>query len=397
MTQLKDLIELHELAKKGAARYPKTRFLFESLSQSQGRHFIGIVGPRGVGKTVLLKQMAQKREDSLYLSLDTFSEDLFETVKTLSERFRIDLFLLDEVHFLPGWDGVLKKIYDFLDVRVIFTSSVSLAMFDSAFDLSRRVRLLKLLPFTLREYLYFKEDELLAPLTLADIQRGAIDRPYLFASTHFKDYISGGLMPFALEEPDVLPLQENILKKIINKDIPAVARLRVDELGPIEKTVRFIGRAEVDGINYSSLSRNIGITNYKAESYVDLLSKAFVLQAVFPKGTNVMKQPKVLLSLPYRLLYKPYDEAVGGLREDFFAEMMRASGIEYHYLKTKRGAKTPDFLVTAGENEMVIEIGGKGKGRSQFKGIEANQKLIFSDRDIIEGIYRPLHLLGFLA
>jgi predicted AAA+ superfamily ATPase len=74
-----------------------------------------------------------------------------------------------------------------------------------------------------------------------------------------------------------------------------VARLRVDELGLIEKMVRFVGRAEVDGINYSSFSKNIGITNYKAEMYVEMLSKAFVLQAVFPKGANVMKQPKVLL------------------------------------------------------------------------------------------------------
>ena len=60
MTQLKNLIELHELAKKETERYPKTRFLFESLNQSQGRHFVGIVGPRGVGKTVLLKQIQSR-------------------------------------------------------------------------------------------------------------------------------------------------------------------------------------------------------------------------------------------------------------------------------------------------------------------------------------------------
>jgi len=44
----------------------------------------------------------------------------------------------------------------------------------------------------------------------------------------------------------------------------------------------------------------------------------------------------------------------------------------------------------------VIEIGGKGKGREQFKGIETRQKLILNHSNEVEGIKRPLFLLGFL-
>ena len=58
-------------------------------------------------------------------------------------------------------------------------------------------------------------------------------------------------------------------------------------------------------------------------------------------------------------------------------------GYRFHYLKSKRGAKTPDFLVEQENESLVIEIGGKGKGREQFKGIKGEKK--------------PLSLLGFIA
>jgi hypothetical protein len=45
----------------------------------------------------------------------------------------------------------------------------------------------------------------------------------------------------------------------------------------------------------------------------------------------------------------------------------------------------------------VIEIGGKGKGRSRFKGVGAFEKLILSPFAKTEGINRPLESIGFLA
>jgi len=45
---------------------------------------------------------------------------------------------------------------------------------------------------------------------------------------------------------------------------------------------------------------------------------------------------------------------------------------------------------------MVIEVGGKSKGREQFKGVEVHKKIILSHSNQIEGIKRPLFLLGFV-
>ena len=395
--KISELLQLNELAIKDGERYPKKRELYQKIASSEGKHFIGIVGPRGVGKTVLLKQLALELPRTFYLSVDTLDdEDLFEIAEELGERYRVKCLLLDEVHFQPGYDRYLKKIFDFLKMRVIFTSSVSLSLFDSTVDLSRRATLEYLYPFTYREYLFFRKDLSLPKLTLEDIIRKRWTDGHIRTEYLFDPYLQGGLMPFSLEEPEPLPILKNILEKIIHKDIPSVARLRVDELPGLKKMVQFVGRSPGEGINFSSLSRNIGITKYKAEQYVNLLAKTFVLNPVYPTGTNVLREPKVLMYLPFRLLYREYDKAIGYLREDFFAEMMRMKGLEFDYLKSKRGRKTPDFLVRSQDGDIVVEVGGRGKGREQFKGIKVEKQLILSYPTQIEGIKRPLFLLGFI-
>lgn len=255
---------------------------------------------------------------------------------------------------------------------------------------------MNLYPFSFREYIYFKKDVLLPVLTLDNILDKEWDTEHLRHEYLFEDYLKGGLLPFSMEEPHVLPILENILQKILLRDIPAVANLKTDELAAMQKMIKFIGKSSVDGINYSSLSQNIGITKYKAESYINLLQKAFVLHVVFPKGANVMREPKVLMRLPFRLLYLDYETAVGGMREDFAAEMLQGGNREFYYLKSTRGTKTPDFLVKQDSGNIVVEIGGKGKGREQFKGVTVQKKLILSHSNIIDGIKRPLFLLGFI-
>jgi len=70
--------------------------------------------------------------------------------------------------------------------------------------------------------------------------------------------------------------------------------------------------------------------------------------------------------------------------------MLRQAGIELHYLKSTRGKKTPDYLVAGGPDKLVVEIGGPGKGRQQFKGIEIDRKLVFAHTDIPTASTIPL-------
>lgn len=396
---LSSVLDFNRLAQERGRARRERRSLFDLVAQREGRHMVGITGPRGAGKTILLQQLASERDGACYVSLDTLPRDtdLFELVRALSERFRFKEFFLDEVHYLDDALGGLKRIYDFLEVRVTFTSSVALGMRASAHDLARRVRLHSLDYFSFREFLRLKHGERLPLLSLDDLLEGRISPQHLQAEDRFDAYLTGGLMPFAMEEPEPLPLLEATIETIINRDIPNTLRLHVDELETLKRMMAFVGRSGIDGINYTSLSSNLGITKYKAEQYVGAFESAYLMQRLLPCGTNVLKEPKVLLMPPIRVLYRPVDEARGGLREDFFALAMRQAGLAIDYLKGARGQKTPDFLIDHNGQSVVFEVGGKGKGRTQFKGVSADRKIVLAEGAEMSAVRMPLHLIGMLA
>lgn len=393
------LLELHDLAKEDGRKYTRKRLQYQQLVAEKGRHFVGIVGARGTGKTVLLRQYAVEQSDAFYLSADTLDhdDDAWSLIRKLNEQFGFRTFLLDEVHFLPDPSALLKRLYDFMDIRILFSSSVALAMRASAHDLSRRVRLIPLHGFSFREYLFFKQNISLPSLDFGQISAGNWGPEHLRTGRFFDEYLQGGILPFSLQEPEPLGFLESIIEKVIIKDIPSVIRLVVDELESIRRLLRFVGRSGVDGINYSSLSRNIGITKYKAEQYVDCLERAFILHRVFPVGTNVLREPKILMTPPTRLIYRDVEDAVRGLREDFFVETMKQAGIRFQYLKSIRGAKIPDYLIEGTSKKLAVEIGGPGKGREQFKGVQIDQKIVFAHSPAPAKDRLPLFLLGYLS
>jgi predicted AAA+ superfamily ATPase len=171
----------------------------------------------------------------------------------------------------------------------------------------------------------------------------------------------------------------------------------VDELPLLEKLLTFIGRSQVDGINYSTLSRNLGITKYKAEQYAEAFEQAFVLQRLFPAGTNVLREPKVLLMPPIRLLHRPMDEVEGGLREDFFAMAMRQAGIPIQYLKSTTGKKTPDFLIQHRDRKLFLKSAARVRPFPNSKACKPIRKIILAPDIAPTQDQIPLHLMGFLS
>ena len=114
------LLELDQLARQEGKKYTRQRLLYRTLQNSKGKHFTGIIGPRGAGKTVLLKQLLIDRKDAFYISVDTVtSEELFQIAKHLQQTLKITLLLLDEIHFQKDYDAQLKKIYDSLGLKFI--------------------------------------------------------------------------------------------------------------------------------------------------------------------------------------------------------------------------------------------------------------------------------------
>ncbi len=394
-----ELIELNNLAKEEGKKYVKKRFIYRKIVAGLSeREHTALVGSRGAGKTIILKQILAANENTFYISLDTvkLERELFQLAKELDDS-GIKVLLFDEIHGYPGYEVELKKIYDFLKIKVVLTSSSALVLHELAADLSRRMKIIEIWPFSFREYIFFKKNEQMTPLQFEMIFDQNASRKYYGKTLHleplFNEYLQAGNYPLALETRDVLPLFKNMLETIINKDLIRTGRITHDETLNIARLVSYLGKSHPEDMNYTSIAKNIGISRHLAEKYLELLEKTFVVHRIQPKGRSVMKEPKILMALPYRLVYTQYDQCIGALREDFLVDSFIQLGFDLRYLKTNRGKKTPDYAI----DDTVFEVGGSNKGHSQFKGFAMEKKIIFTQPGILDEIRRPLFFAGMLS
>ncbi|MBI5046505.1 ATP-binding protein [Candidatus Micrarchaeota archaeon] len=393
------LIAANTRAIEEGKRYVRKRFLYDRIKNYLGeRVYLGLVGPRGAGKTILLKQLLNESQTTaFYISLEENPvSSLFDIVEELEGK-NYKILLLDEVQFYPQFDLALKTIYESTKIKIIFTSSIAIELYKLSADISRRVRLQEVPPLSYREYLFFSQKAVFTEFILEDL--GDIKRceefeisirPY---NSLFEEYLKGRNLIFSLDVIEPIPLYRNIIDKVINHDLVKAQIISQNETITVQKVLEFIGSSPAESVSFSSVAKNIGITKYLSEKYLRALEKSFIINLVFPKGTNVLKEPKVTMMLPYRLIYSNFDSCLGSLKEDFFVGILRFTKYERYYLKSTEGRKTPDYVV--GDN--VIEIGGTAKGRTQFKGFEQRKKWILTyPVTPIDDIRRPLTFAGFL-
>jgi len=95
-----------------------------------------------------------------------------------------------------------------------------LSLFESAHDLSRRVLLRLLYPFSFREYLSFINNVEIPPINISDILDDRWTAEHMRFNYLLDSYLQGGLFPLALEEPDpLLLLLNSINTPVIYKKI----------------------------------------------------------------------------------------------------------------------------------------------------------------------------------
>ena len=399
---LENLIRLDGIAKEDGRRYQLKRFIYAQLSSllTETRQFVGIAGLRGTGKTILLRQLAADLDQTFYISADTLptGTDLFDLSIRLADFYSTKYIMLDEIHAIQGWQGQLKKIYDFSDIRIIFTSSSSLELTESKHDLSRRLTLQALPLFSFREYLLFTKGAELPIITLDDLlvnHRQLYKKIYHF-EPEFREFSFLGALPACLQSP--LPsVVTAIVDKVVQKDMLTAGKLSQEDILNIRSVLLFIARAGVEGCSYSSVSQNLGITKYKAQQYLSLMQSASLIKIILPYGANVLPEPKILFAPALRVNLaqgSDHDRLIGAIREEFFIHHICGAGLTVNYLKSMRGQKLPDYIVFLGERKIIFEIGGPGKGVSQFKGVKEKEKHVLTQPGSTKGI--PLILTGFL-
>lgn len=183
------------------------RYMFDRINWSN--RMIGIVGPRGVGKTTMMLQYIKEQLDAsttLYVTVDDFyfsSHHIVDLADTFAKMGGTHLFI-DEIHKHPKWSSELKLIYDYHpELKVVYSGSSVLDITKgTTADLSRRAIVYHLQGLSWREYLQLFHGIVLPLLTLDDVLAHQVELPPGFRPlASFHDYLRQGYYPFA-GDPD---------------------------------------------------------------------------------------------------------------------------------------------------------------------------------------------------
>jgi len=388
-----NLVIKSEEKKKTALQYTKKRYLYDKVKNVPKGYFTGMCGLRGIGKTVMMLQLANETENSLYFSADASylrSEDLYNILRFAVGRGYKNIFI-DEIHHKKSWQEDLKTIYDEGEARVFFSGSAALEIKKGA-DLSRRALVFHLEPLSFREYLVIKKGaDGLLPIGAADLFDAKKRKALITETSRYSNYLheyfkAGGLVYPSDDMTYYHKALENALEKIIHHDLEYLRAIDTRVETAVYKILQWMAQSPVGEVNYSSLSSKVSITKPTLIKIIDDLMKIGLIKRVLPCGKDsVRKEPKLYLAFPFReFLNKLFAKSsdLGSLREEFFVNHVD----KVCYFKGKKGIKTSDF----GFEEKVLEVGGKSKGFYQNPDFVVREDVSLEEKAI------PLYLIGFL-
>jgi predicted AAA+ superfamily ATPase len=365
------------------------RYLFAKLKESDGNFYRGIHGLRGVGKTIMLLQLAAEKQNALYIPADAkqlVKYSIYEIATYARDKGYTNLFI-DEIQTRPDWTVDLKTLYDQGGLSIFFTGSSSFELRKGA-DLSRRAIIYELKPASFREYLNIKRGANIEPIGIKELFNEKSRKEAAFANSKWKIYLEeymqyGGVL-YDGENEDLLKAAENSIDKIVTVDLACLRSIDVKIENDIYKILFEIASSGPYETNYSNLANSLGLNKSTVIKLVEDLEKVGLLRILLPCGGKQQKEPKIYIRPPFRYVLNQMRKIplnIGVVREEFLVNHTDS----VCYFKTTRGEKTPDFNVEG----KIIEVGG------------ANKKFAKADYLALDGLASsenkiPLFLFGFL-
>jgi len=371
-------------------RYLFTQIDFESK-------LIGVLGQRGVGKTTLIRQIAQHyaldHAKMLYISADNIKRSLSEIAIDFA-ALGGKLLIIDEIHKANAFALELKTIYDFVDIKVIFSGSSALELENSKIDLSRRALFYELSSLSFREFLAIKFNILIDPISLEDIlnnhQSIALQIKEQFRPLeYFTYYQTYGAYPFFTEGELGYNLRLNeIMNIILDSEVASIYNVDSDKINTIRKLLHLLCSSVPMELNIQNLAKSAEVSRNTLYSYLYYLKKANLIEIIGGnyKNKKLLNKPdKIYLDNInlYNILCSDYNK--GSLRESFFVSQIK---IEH----TVKYANKGDFEI---DDTFIFEVGGKNKGFEQIKDIP-DSYVVADDIEVGFGSKIPLWLFGFL-
>lgn len=335
------------------------------------RRAVVLIGPRRVGKTVMLKHLVQRLlEDGvpgvaiLYASLDTplYSGRSLESLA----RLFVDLhrhssqqplwILFDEVQYLKDWEVHLKSLVDtYSNIRFIASGSAAAALrMKSRESGAGRFTEFVLPPLTFAEYLLFAQQE--AALIVERDGEGvpayaATDIDALNAE--FLNYLNYGGFPEAVMNPAVRAnpsrfLRQDIVDKVLLKDLPSL--YGIADTQELNRFFNVLAFNTGDEVGLEALSKHANISKQRLNEYLEYLEAAFLIRRVHRIDDNALRLKrartfKVYLTNPsVRAALFGFvgaeDQAMGNLAETaVWSQWLHDTAISQslHYARWKSG------------------------------------------------------------
>ena len=340
---------------------------------------LGIVGPRGVGKTTLLLQHilnSNQADESLFVFADSmyFSEHtLFDTAEAFSKNGGTFLYI-DEVHKYEGWSRELKAIYDsFPHLHVRFTGSSVLDIEKGEADLSRRAPKYHLQGLSFREFLAMSHNISCEPYTLEEIlaHKAAIpevDHPLPL----FREYLASGYYPFGSDPEFEIELGQ-VITRTLEVDIPQFANMNAATGRKLKRLMALVSTMAPFKPSMASIAGKIEVSRNNLEDYFMFMEKAGMIARLRQSGSSINllgKVEKVYLDNPNILMNLGNESSDRGtVRETFFFNQMRVN-------RLVTASPVSDFEIEG----ITFEVGGKSKGPDQLR----NAKRGYVVKDDIE-------------
>ena len=356
-----------------------------------GGHALGLVGPRGVGKSTMLLQYIKMHldvKDTLYVSADHlyFSS---HTLVDLADRFYKmggkHLFV-DEIHKYEGWSVEVKQIFDsYSDLQLIISGSSILEITKGMADLSRRVPIYEMQGLSFREYLHLFHG---IKMDAIDMDR-LLQHKYVIPGVEhplplFNDYLRRGYYPFGRDVAYDIELLQ-VVAQTMESDIPMYLNANVSIGRKLKQLLMVVAESVPFKPVMQKLADVTGINRNYIQDYLMYMERAGMIAQLRDAVGGIRglgKTEKVYLdntNLIYALSPKRAD--IGNVRETFFMNQMRVVG-------DVMCSPVSDFLVDG----MTFEIGGRKKGQKQIS--EVKNGYVVKD-DIETGYANVLPLWAF--
>ena len=354
-------------------------------------HTLGLVGPRGVGKSYMLLQHIKRTlntADTLYVSADHiyFSENKLVDLADEFVKMGGKHLFIDEIHKYDGWSRELKQIIDsYSELQVVISGSSVLDIYKGMADLSRRVPIYNMQGLSFREYLQLFQGISAPAFSLDEIISGKVEIPGIdHPLPLFRNYLKNGYYPFGRDIEFEMELLQ-VINQTMEVDIPQYMNANVTVGRRLKTLLMVVARSVPFKPVMTKIAELTGISRNDISDYLIYIEKAGMIAQLRDKTGGIRglgKVEKIYLdntNLIYTLA--PDNAEIGNVRETFFMNQTRV-------LHDVISSSVSDFEIDG----KTFEIGGRKKGQKQIE--RATDGYIVKD-DIETGFANVIPLWHF--